>query len=295
MALNHQKHSEKWWETEYSSNIHSYLQCREIKWRMVYGARSPQIHMRPVLLKTIKNISKRCEMSNVSVHLAVTLLDFFMDHHDLKFDTIMLVSFACLTLAAKIEEHCLSIPKLNSMRNVISKDVTNSHFRKVEMKILMFFDHSITVPTVAHFIEFYKEYFYTDRDFSNHAVPDMMKEKFHSMILFYQDLSLESTKLISFNPSMVAASIILTTRHTLEIVPCWTAKLRNITGYLKKDLVKCCSLLGRNVMQHRKYVAVDEGYRSSSPGYQPSPNMANKKRRSYVDATDVVSAKRMAF
>lgn len=48
-------------------------------------------------------------------------------------------------------------------------------------------------------------------------------------------------------------------------------------------------------MQHRKYVAIDEGYRSSSPGFQSPTNMANKKRRSYVDITDVVSAKRMAF
>jgi len=43
---------------------------------------------------------------------------------------------------------------------------------------------------------------------------------------------------------MVAASIILTTRHTLGLVPCWTAQLRKVTGYLKKDLVQCCSLLG---------------------------------------------------
>lgn len=40
-------------------------------------------------------------MSNVCVHLAVCLLDYFMDNHDLKFDTILLVSFACLTLAGK--------------------------------------------------------------------------------------------------------------------------------------------------------------------------------------------------
>lgn len=43
---------------------------------------------------------------------------------------------------------------------------------------------------------------------------------------------------------MVAASIILTTRHTLRLAPCWTVKLRKVTGYLKKDLVQCCSLLG---------------------------------------------------
>lgn len=57
--------------------------------------------MRPVLIKTIQNISKKCKMSNVCVHLAVCLLDYFMDNHDLKFDTIILVSFACLTLAGK--------------------------------------------------------------------------------------------------------------------------------------------------------------------------------------------------
>lgn len=43
---------------------------------------------------------------------------------------------------------------------------------------------------------------------------------------------------------MVAASIILITRHTLGLAPCWTTKLRKVTGYLKKDLTQCCSLLG---------------------------------------------------
>lgn len=155
-------------------------------------------------------------MSNVCVHLAVCLLDYFMDNHDLKFDTIILVSFACLTLAgkcnfndlykytrfiffkstnfiliAKIEEHSLSIPKLNNMRYILSKEITNSHFRNVEMKILMFYNYSISVPTVAHFIEFYKEYYYCDQHF-NHEVPSNLKEKFDRMILIYQDISLES-------------------------------------------------------------------------------------------------------
>lgn len=57
-------------------------------------------------------------------------------------------------------------------------------------------------------------------------------------------LYVSGIKLISYNPSMVAASIILTTRHTLGLVPCWTPQLRKVTGYLKKDLVQCCSLLG---------------------------------------------------
>lgn len=78
------------------------------------------------------------------------------------------------------------------MCNAIGKDVTNSHFRKVEMKILMFFNFSVALPTVAHFIEFYQEYYYSDRDFYDHKFSSILKDKFHSMILLYQDLSLES-------------------------------------------------------------------------------------------------------
>lgn len=65
------------------------------------------------------------------------------------------------------------------------------------------------------------------------------------MFLLYRYLPFVSgTKFIQYNPSMVAASIILTTRHTLGLVPCWTARLRRVSGYLKKDLVQCCTLLG---------------------------------------------------
>jgi len=93
---------------------------------------------------------------------------------------------------AKIEEHCLNIPKLKTMQNVISKDVTNSHFRKVEMKILMFFEFNVAVPTVAHFIEFYKDHFYCDNDFYHNEFSSILKDKFNRMIISYQDASLES-------------------------------------------------------------------------------------------------------
>lgn len=77
------------------------------------------------------------------------------------------------------------------MRNLLSKDITNSHFRNVEMKIFMFYNFSIAVPTVAHFIEFYREYYYCDQHF-DHEVPYSLKYKFDHMILIYQDIALES-------------------------------------------------------------------------------------------------------
>lgn len=79
------------------------------------------------------------------------------------------------------------------MRNVISvTDVTNSLLRKIEMKILMFFNGSVAIPTVAHFIELYKEYCYRDKYFSKNEAARSLKDQFETMLLFYQDASLDS-------------------------------------------------------------------------------------------------------
>lgn len=84
------------------------------------------------------------------------------------------------------------------MRNFISKDVTNFLLRKVEMKILMFFNCSVAVPTVAHFIELYKEHCYFDNSFTECDDTSSLKDQFENMILFYQDISLESEYLYFF-------------------------------------------------------------------------------------------------
>lgn len=74
----------------------------------------------------------------------------------------------------------------------VTKTISKTTLRNIEMKILSFFNFDVTVPTVAHFIEFYKEHFYYDKYYFNHIVPDDLKSKLDDMILFYQNVSLES-------------------------------------------------------------------------------------------------------
>jgi len=47
-------------------------------------------------------------------------------------------------------------------------------------------------------------------------------------------------------------------------------------------------------MQHRKFVPIDEGYLSSSPGFQ-SPIIMAKKKRSHIDVPNIILSKRTAF
>lgn len=51
----------------------------------------------------------------------------------------------------------------------------------------------------------------------------------------------------------------------------------------------------RNVMQHRKYVPVDEGYLSASPIFWSPTIEATKKKRSRIDLPNIIAPKRIAF
>ena len=43
-------------------------------------------------------------MKTSTLHLAVRLLDFFMDGHDIQQDKLILLAMAAITLAAKFDE-----------------------------------------------------------------------------------------------------------------------------------------------------------------------------------------------
>ena len=48
-------------------------------------------------------------------------------------------------------------------------------------------------------------------------------------------------------------------------------------------------------MQHRKFMPIDEGYLSSSPGFRSPIIMGSKKKRSHIDVPNVILSKRTAF
>lgn len=48
-------------------------------------------------------------------------------------------------------------------------------------------------------------------------------------------------------------------------------------------------------MQRKKYVPVDEGYFSSSPGFRSPIILGTKKKRSHLDVPSIILSKRIAF
>ena len=81
----------------------------------MYASRSPE---RIWCLNSIRLVS--C-LIPLSLHLAVYLLDFFMDNFDVSRNQLNLVAMGCLSVAAKFEEKEEDIPKQNVLREGVWK------------------------------------------------------------------------------------------------------------------------------------------------------------------------------
>lgn len=68
----------------------------------VYRAHSPQIGMRRYFADLLAILSNRYQLCPTARHLAVYLLDLFMDHYDVAVKQLYVIALSCLLLASKL-------------------------------------------------------------------------------------------------------------------------------------------------------------------------------------------------
>ncbi|KAF7697194.1 hypothetical protein HF521_005612 [Silurus meridionalis] len=93
----------QWWKSQLASDIHQALRIKELK-LPTYHAHSPQIGMRRYFADLLAVLSNRYQLCPTARHLAVYLLDLFMDHYDVAVRQLYVIALSCLLLASKFEE-----------------------------------------------------------------------------------------------------------------------------------------------------------------------------------------------
>lgn len=81
-------------------HVSSSLPLQELK-LPVYRAHSPQIGMRRYFADLLAILSNRYQLCPTARHLAVYLLDLFMDHYDVAVKQLYVIALSCLLLASK--------------------------------------------------------------------------------------------------------------------------------------------------------------------------------------------------
>lgn len=80
----------------------------------IYRAHSPQIGMRRYFADLLAIISNRYQLCPTARHLAVYLLDLFMDHYDVAVKQLYVIALSCLLLASK-SNNSLPASSLNKL------------------------------------------------------------------------------------------------------------------------------------------------------------------------------------
>ncbi|XP_034538139.1 cyclin-J [Notolabrus celidotus] len=241
---------DQWWTGQLAADIYQSLRYRELK-LPPYKGQSPQLSLRRYFSDLIAIVSNRFRLCPVARHLAVYLLDLFMDHYDVTVQQLHMVSLSCLLLASKFEEREDRVPKLETLNSLgcmssMNLVLTKQGLLHMELLLLETFQWNLYLPTAAHFIDYYLSIAVHEGDLHD-GWPMTCLEKTKLYMAKYADyfleVSLQDHVFLCFTPSLVAAACVATSRLILHLSPTWPLRLQRLTGYSWENLVPCAEKL----------------------------------------------------
>uniref|UniRef100_A0A8D0AVP6 Cyclin J n=1 Tax=Sander lucioperca TaxID=283035 RepID=A0A8D0AVP6_SANLU len=192
-----------------------------------YKGQSPQLNLRRYFADLIAIVSNRFRLCPAARHLAVYLLDLFMDRYDVTVQQLHMVSLSCLLLASKFEEREDRVPKLETLNSLgcmssMNLVLTKQGLLHMELLLLETFQWNLYLPTAAHFIEYYLSIAVHEGDLHD-GWPMTCLEKTKLFMAKYADyfleVSLQDHVFLCFAPSLVSAACVATSRLILHLSP----------------------------------------------------------------------------
>ncbi|XP_055498926.1 cyclin-J-like protein isoform X2 [Leucoraja erinacea] len=241
---------EQWWKGQLAGDIHQALRVKELK-LPVYKAHSPQIGLRRYFADLLAILSNRFQLCPTARHLAVYLLDLFMDHYDVAAKQLYVIALSCLLLASKFEEKEDRVPKLEQLNSLgfmssLHLVLNKRDLLQMELLLLETFNWNLCMPTAAHFIDYYLSGSVHESDLHNGwPLTSVAKTKafMEKYAHYFLEVSLQDHNFLSFRPSLVAAACITASRICLHISPSLTTHLHLLTGYTWEHLTPCVELM----------------------------------------------------
>ncbi|ELT96641.1 hypothetical protein CAPTEDRAFT_149145 [Capitella teleta] len=252
--------SSQWWsQNGVCYDIFCHLRSKEMHVHS-FLFRSTQLPLRRYLVDGIAVICQLKDLSENTLHLAVMLLDVFMDRAPTG-PSLKHVALCCIGLSAKYEEGGSGIPLYPELHKYLpifmfSEPPPSSYLTplKIEILILSQLRWDVFIPTAAHFLDFFRPVSVCANDFSSDVIPseaEAAKQCVHKYIKYFTDVSLQDYTLKVHRPSLICAACIACARVCVELSPHWTLTLQTATQYSWQEIEGVvCSLL--RVYEHDK-------------------------------------------
>ncbi|XP_044478584.1 G2/mitotic-specific cyclin S13-7-like isoform X1 [Mangifera indica] len=206
---------------EDESRVHDYMISQPINERM-----------RTVLVVWLIEVHDRFELTPETLYLTINIFDRYLSRKTVSRDKLQLVGISSMLIACKYEE--IWAPLVNDFVCISDYVYDGEEVCAMEKEILGELGWYLTVPT---------PYVFLVRYLKASVLPDQEME---NMVFFLAELGITSYHIIiSYCPSMFAASAVYTARCTLNKRPYWTETLKHHTGYCEKKIKDCAKLLAK--------------------------------------------------
>ncbi|XP_016892635.1 cyclin-J isoform X2 [Cynoglossus semilaevis] len=236
---------DQWWRGQLATDIYQELKLP------TYKGHSPQLNLRRYYTDLIAVISNHFRLCPTARHLAVYLLDLFMDRYDVTEQQLAVVSLSCLLLASKFEEREDRVPKLETLNSLgcistMNLVLTKQSLLHMELLLLETFQWNLYLPTAAHFIEYCLSIAVHEGDLHDGwPLTCLEKSKIYlaKYAEYFLEVSLQDHVFLCFAPSLLAAACVSASRLVLHLSPTWPPQLQCLTGYTWENLVPCAEKL----------------------------------------------------
>ncbi|XP_067465575.1 cyclin-J [Thunnus thynnus] len=283
---------DQWWKGQLAADMYQELRYKELKLPSFKG-QSPQLNFRRYFADLIAIVSNRFRLCPAARHLAVYLLDLFMDRYDVTVQQLHMVSLSCLLLASKFEDREDRVPKLETLNSLgcmssMNLVLTKQGLLHMELLLLETFQWNLYLPTAAHFIEYYLSIAVHEGDLHD-GWPMTCLEKTKLYMAKYADyfleVSLQDHVFLCFAPSLVAAACVAASRLILHLSPTWPPRLQCLTGYTWENLVPCAEKL---LIAHDSDVKEANKQKCQQPSQQP-PQQQQQGQAVYHSSSQAAS------
>ncbi|GER40686.1 cyclin family protein [Striga asiatica] len=237
---------------EYVEDIYKFYKLAEDDGRVrdyMNSQKEINSKMRAILVDWLVEVHKKFELMPESLYLTINIVDRFLSVKAVPRRELQLVGISSMLVACKYEE--IWAPEVSDFIAISDNAYVREQVLLMEKAILGKLEWYLTVPTPYVFlVRYIKASIPADNEMEN-------------MTYFFAELGLTNyVTIISYSPSMLAASAVYAARCTLNRTPSWTQTLKHHTGYSEDQLMECAKLLAgfHSGLAENKLKAVSRKY-----------------------------------
>jgi len=262
--------------SEYTRDILAWLRSRELS-APDCRQKSPQLASRRHLIEWSTEVSGKLGLCGATLHLALRIIDLFMDGHDIQEPQLYLVCLGALLLASKMEERDGAMPRCSQLNLFVKNYFPLADFVNLEIVMMSYFHWNLALPTAHNTTSLLLPHAVLPTDLHNGGPivhQGRAADYFAEYVNFFLSFAVVDSAFLDASPSLLGTAIITASRVAFGLQPTWPLHLQRLSGYTEIQLARLATLLLAHHGGAQAQGAVnwdflheDEGYHSleSSP------------------------------